>query len=44
MDDTRFEGDRVELVISTGKTVTTAEIGVHSMCANNHALQVTESH
>ena len=43
MDDTRFEGDRVSC-ISTGKTVTTAEIGVHSMCANNHALQVTESH
>ena len=43
VDDTRFEGDRVSC-ISTGKTVTTAEIGVHSMCANNHALQVTESH
>lgn len=43
MDDTRFEGDHVSC-ISTGKTVTTAEIGVHSMCANNHALQVTESH
>ena len=35
---------RVGNCISTGKTVTTAEIGVHSMCANNHALQVTESH
>ena len=43
VDDTRFEGDHVSC-ISTGKTVTTAEIGVHSMCANNHALQVTESH
>ena len=43
VDDTRFEGDYVSC-ISTGKTVTTAEIGVHSMCANNHALQVTESH
>ena len=43
VEDTRFEGDHVSCV-STGKSVTTAEIGVHSMCANNHALQVTESH
>ena len=43
VEDTRFEGDHV-CCVSTGKSVTTAEIGVHSMCANNHALQVTESH
>ena len=43
IEDTKFEGDHVSCV-STGKSVTTAEIGVHSMCANNHALQVTESH
>ena len=43
VEDTRFEGDHVSC-ISTEKSVTTAEIGVHSMCANNHALQVTESH